>query len=85
MLRALKYQDVVAELYVLWKQNAVAQEHHRFTSSPSQTDPPAASFLTPIDHRKEASHEERHSNNHSSNRPKILPLAPNSHVPRMWR
>jgi len=45
MLRAMKYQDVV--LYGLWKQNAVAQEHHRFTSSPSQTDPPVASFLTP--------------------------------------
>ena len=83
MLRAMKYQDVVAELYGLWKQNAVAQEHHRFTSSPSQTDPPVASFLTPLCHRKEASHEKRHSNDHSSNKPQILRLAPNSNVPRM--
>ena len=47
MLRAMKYQDFVPEFSGLWKQNTVAQEHHRFTSSPSQTDPPVASFLTP--------------------------------------
>ena len=83
MVRALKCQDVVAELHVLWKQNAVAQAHHRFTSSPSQTDPPAASFLTRIDHRKEASHEERRFNTHFSQKPQILPLAPDSPVSRM--
>jgi len=44
MLRAMKCQDVAAELYGWWKRNAVAQEHHRFTSSPSQTDPPLFPF-----------------------------------------
>ena len=83
MLRAMKYQDFVPEFSGLWKQNTVAQEHHRFTSSPSQTDPPVASFLTALYHRKEASHEERHSNDHFSHNPQIPPLAPNSHVPRM--
>ena len=83
MIRAMKCQDVVAELHVLWKQNAVAQAHHRFTSSPSQTDPPAASFLTRIDHRKEASHEERRINTHFEQKPQILPLAPDSPVSRM--
>src|SRR4030095_15594188 len=48
MLGAVKFQDVVAELSGLWKQNTVAQEHHRFTSSPSQTDPPVTSFRIPI-------------------------------------
>jgi hypothetical protein len=51
MLRVMKYQNVVAERHGLWKQNPVAQEHHRFTSSPSQTDPPVASFLTPKSQR----------------------------------
>ena len=84
MLRAMKYQDYVPEFSGLWKQKAVAQEHHRFTSSPSQTDPPVASFLIPpFYHRKEASHEERHSNDHFSNNPQIPPLAANSLIPRM--